>query len=167
MLVYSRRVPRPKTADHLDWKRPGLTPWGRRVVRAVCEALFADEDDEGRLVPGSAAACDRAVAWLDDALGRGSTDLRRGFFVLTIAMELAPLFVIGALSRASRLSLADRVRYLSGLENSSIGWLSLLLVAFKVPLSIPAFEEGDELSSTGFDRPSTTSRRVLPIEARS
>ncbi len=42
----------------------------------------------------------------------------------------------------------------------------MLLVAFKVPLCIPAFEEGPELASTGFDRPSTTARRRLPQAPR-
>lgn len=59
------------------------------------------------------------------------------------------------------LSLADRVRYLSALEASRSGLLAMLFLAFKVPMGIVAFEEGDELRSTGFDRPSTTARRQL------
>jgi hypothetical protein len=63
----------------------------------------------------------------------------------------------------SRLPLERRVAYLEALESSRVGLLAMLLVAFKVPLSIPAFEEGDELASTGFDRPTTASRRRLPV----
>jgi hypothetical protein len=82
--------------------------------------------------------------------------------VLTFALEWLPLFVIGRASRMSRLPLPLRIAYLEALETSKFGWFPLLLVAFKVPLSFPAFEVGDELHETGFDRPSTTSRRRLP-----
>jgi hypothetical protein len=154
--------------DHpLDWKRRGLRPGQRRVVYAVAEALLADEGPDGELVPGPAGACERAVAGLDDSLGRSSSDLRRGFSVLCVAMEWLPLFIIGAPSRTSRLPLERRIQYLEALESHRIGLLIMLLVAFKVPLCITAFEEGDELALTGFDRPSTTSRRRLPVQPAS
>ena len=100
--------------------------------------------------------------WMDDALGRASSDLRRGFVLLSLLMEWLPLFLVGAPSRMSRLPLARRVAYLEALETSRFGLLAMLLVAFKVPLSIPAFEQGEELASTGFDRPDTVARRRLP-----
>jgi hypothetical protein len=147
----------------LDWGRSGLSERSRRVAYAVIEAIMSDEDDEGRLVPGRPEVCARAVAWLDDALGRSSPDLRRGFAVLSILMEWLPLFVIGVASRTSNLPLDERLRYLEALESSRIGWLSMLLVSFKVPLTLPAFEEPEELASTGFDRPSLVARRKLPV----
>ena len=150
-------------AARLDWKRPGLSAWQRRVMVAVTEALLADEDPAGTLLPGDAAACARAAAWMDDSLGRSSGDLRRGFVVLSLAMEWLPLFLLGVPSRMSRLPLARRITYLEALEASRFGLLSMLLVAFKVPLAIPAFEEGDELASTGFDRPTLASRRLLRV----
>jgi hypothetical protein len=146
----------------LDRGQRGLSAGARRVARATLEALLSDEDDEGRLVPGAPAACERGVAWLDDSLGRSSPDLRRGFAVLAFALEWLPLFVVGAPRRMSRMPLDRRVAYLSALEESRIGWLSMLLVAFKVPLSLAAFEEGEELASTGFDRPTLASRRGRP-----
>lgn len=147
---------------HLDWKRPGLAPWQRRIASAALEALLADEDDEGRLVPGSRQACARGVDWLDAALGAGSGDLRRGFVAISILLEWLPLVVVLTPGRMSRLPLDRRVTYLEALESSRLGLFSMLLVAFKVPLCIPAFEEGPELASTGFDRPSTSARRRLP-----
>jgi hypothetical protein len=166
--------PRPRSAaepardgipkHRLDWGRPGLSPGAKRVVRAAIEAILADEDEHGALIPGDADACARSVDWLDDSLGRSSADLRRGFGALILVLEWLPLLVVGAPSRMSRLPLPRRIAYLEGLEQSRIGWLSMLLVAFKVPLSISAFEEGEALGSTGFDRPSTVSRRVgLPV----
>lgn len=150
----------------LDWRRRGLSPFSERVALAVIEAVMSDEDAEGRLVPGRPEMCARAVAVLGDTVGRGSADLRRGFGVLAFFMEMLPLFVVGAPSRMSRLPLDRRLAYLEALEGSRIGWLPMLLVAFKVPMCIPAFEETEELGETGFDRPTTVARRALPVAGR-
>ncbi len=136
------------------------------MTLAVVEAVLADEDADGTLIPGSPGACERAAAWMDDSLGRSSVDLRRGFILLSFLMEWLPLVILLTPTRMTRLPLARRIGYLEALESSRVGLLSMLLVAFKVPLCIPAFEEGDELASTGFDRPSTTSRRRLPVTTR-
>ena len=149
----------------LDWGRSGLSPRAQGVARAITEAMLSDEDAGGQLVPGSPAACARAVAWLDDSLGRSSPDLRRGFAFVSFVIDWLPLFVIATPTRMTRLPLARRVAYLEALESSRIGWLPMLLVAFKVPLSMAAFEDGEELASTGFDRPSTVSRRKLVTHA--
>lgn len=159
-------------AHRLDWGRRGLSDGSRRVVLAFMEALLSDEDAEGHLVPGPSGPCARAAAALDDSLGRSSSDLRRGFAVLSFLMDWLPILVSGTPGRMSRLPLDRRVAYLEKLESSRIGWLAMLFVAFKVPLCIPAFEEGDELALTGFDRSTISARRKLPIapaalEARS
>jgi hypothetical protein len=157
-----RRKDEARTGAHLDWKRSGLGAWQRRIASAALEAILADEDDHGRLVPGSPDACGRGVDWLDAALGAGSSDLRRGFVAITILLEWLPLVVLLAPGRMSRLPLGRRIAYLEALESSRLGLFSMLLVAFKVPLCIPAFEQGAELASTGFDRPSISARRRLP-----
>lgn len=141
--------------------RRGLSRGAERVARAAIEAMLADEDEAGNLVPGSPAACDRAVRWLTLATGQASGDVRRGFGFLALCLQWLPLFVIGAPRRMTSLSLGDRVRYLEALETSRVGLLTMLVVAFKVPMGIAAFEAGDELRSTGFDRPDTTARRSL------
>ena len=130
----------------------------------MAEALLSDEDARGRVVAASSELCDRAVIGLDRAVGAASPDIRRGFSVLTWLMQWLPLLVIGVASRMSRLPIARRVAYLEALEESRIGLLAMLLVAFKVPLCIPAFEEGDELRLSGYERPTAKSRRlaVLP-----
>ncbi|MEZ4296798.1 MAG: hypothetical protein R3B70_17660 [Polyangiaceae bacterium] len=141
--------------------RRGLSPRAERVAYSLVEALLADEDEAGALVPAPAATCERAVVWLTRAAGSSSVNVRGGFGLLTFVVQVLPLFVIGAPSRMTKLSLADRVRFLSALETSRIGLFSMLFLAFKVPLAIAAFEEGDELRSTGYDRPTTASRRQL------
>lgn len=153
--------------DRLDWPRAGLSARSRRVARAAAEAILADEDDAGAIVAASAEACDRAVAALDRSVGRASADLRRAFGVLSFLLDWLPIFIIGAFSRMSRLPIARRVRYLEALEAHPVGLFPMLLVAFKIPLSIPAFEEAEELALTGFDRPDIAAPRRLPAEDRS
>lgn len=144
-------------------RRQGLSVRSRRILVATAEALLCDEEEGGALVKPSPEVCSRAVESLSEAVASSSSDLRRGYAVLTFALEVLPLFVIGAPARMSRLPLERRVAYLNALETSRIGLLSMLLIAIKIPLLIPAFEEGAELAMTGFDRPSLQSRRVLPV----
>jgi hypothetical protein len=141
--------------------RKGLSARSQRILFATAEALLCDEDESGALLKPPAEACARAVAALSEAVASSSQDLRRGFGALTFALDILPLFVIGTPARMSRLPLDRRVAYLEALETSRIGLLSMLMVAVKIPLLIPAFEEGPELLMTGFDRPSLGSRRVL------
>ncbi|WP_437736245.1 hypothetical protein [Sorangium sp. So ce1335] len=148
--------------DRRDRPGRGLAPWTRRVAQAAAEAMLCDEDERGELVPPGAGVCERAVAALDLSLGQASPETRRGFALLAVCLEVLPLFVIGAFSRMSRLPLARRLAYLEALESSRSGLLAMLLLAFKVPLCIPAFEEGAELALTGLDRESTAARRRLP-----
>lgn len=143
----------------------GLSPRAERVARAAIEAVLTDEDAAGNLVPPPRATCDRAVDWLTSSAAFASGDLRRGLSFLTFLLQLLPIVIIGVPSRMTSLSLADRIRYLEALETHRIGLFAMLAIAFKVPMSIAAFEEGAELRSTGFDRPSTTSRRSLLVAA--
>lgn len=157
------REPSPGVARGAGGGRRGLSRRAERVAWAAMEAMLADEDAAGNLVPGSAAACERGVMWLTLATGQASGDVRRGFGLLTFCLQWLPLFVIGAPRRMTSLSLAERIRYLEALETHRIGLLAMLMLAFKVPMGIAAFEEGEELRSTGFDRADTTSRRRLLV----
>lgn len=149
----------------LDYPRDGLWNISRTAAYAAAEALLADEDENGRAVPGAQIACERAVQSFGHSVGRTGTDLRRGLNLVFVLVELLPLFLVGIPSRMSRLPIEKRIHYLETLEGSSIGLLSMLFIAVKVPLCMPAFEEGEELALTGFDRPSTVSRRSLPMES--
>lgn len=159
-------APSPAAEDRLDWPGSGFSARSRRVVQAFAEALLADEDEAGNLLPPRAELCERAIAQLDHAVGRSSSDLRRGFGVLTFLLEWLPLAVIGDFSRMTRLPLDRRIVYLEAMETSKFGWFPLLVVAIKVPLTIPAFEEEELLRETGFDRPDTAARRSLPQAPR-
>lgn len=146
-----------------DWGRRALSASSRAVVRALVDALFSDEDDDSGLSPARPDLAERVVDEFDLFIGAGSTDLRRGFVLLLLAIEWLPFFAIGAFSRASRLPLARRLAYLQALEHSKLGLFTMLFVGLKLPLTMLAFETGPELRATGFDRPSLGSRRGLHI----
>ena len=159
-IVVSRlRGDSSRSTDRLDWSARGLSGRSRRVAFAAAQAILCDEGDGGALVSGSDELCARAVDDFDHSIGRASSNVRRAFAVLALLLDFLPLFVIGAPHRMSRLPLARRLAYFEALEASRNGLLSMLFVAFKVPLCMTAFEDGPELHATGFDRPSTTSRR--------
>ena len=144
-----------------------FSPGKRRALAAMAEALLADEDDAGALVPPAAATVERVVASVDDWIGSTSATLPFGFSVLILVVELLlPLFVVGRLSRMSRLPLAERIAYLERLEGMNVGLIATTLVALKLPLLMVAYEEGDELALTGFDRPTISARRSLPVLPR-
>jgi hypothetical protein len=144
-----------------DWGRPGLSPAGRVVSRAAIEALLCDGDDE--LVLPDREWCDRVVASYDLSLGACSPQVRIGVAVLLVLLEWLPLFVLGVGRRMSRLSLRERVRYLEALESHPRAPLTMLLVATKIPMLMAAFEAGEPLRATGYDRPTAHSRRKLGV----
>jgi len=126
----------------------------------LVEAMFSDENEQG-LVPASPELVARVTDEFDLLIGAGSGDLSRGYRIVLWLIEWLPLFVMGVFSRASRLPLERRLAYLQRLEQSKMARLATLLVAFKLPFTILAFEQGPELRLTGFDRESLSSRRLL------
>lgn len=151
----------PHRPHRLDWGREGLGRRAQVVVARALEALLADQDAEGRLVPASRSKCEAAVHEFSLAIGAGSAEIRRGFGLMVLVLEWLPLLLVGRASRMSRLSLAERIGYLEALERSRFGLLAMLFVAFKIPLCLIAFEEPGLLGETGFDRPDLVTRRRL------
>jgi hypothetical protein len=146
----------------LDPALPGLPRWGRAIATSLAEAMLADEDEAGAIIPAPPALAERAVDWLDRSVGRGSSTLRFGFAALCLLVELLPIVVLGAPSRMSRLPVARRVAYLEALEASRLGLFTMIAVAFKVPLVLAAFEAPEELAAIGYDRGDILARR-LPV----
>lgn len=133
----------------------------QRILGAFIEALLADETAEG-LVPPTEARRDEIVADMDDWLAHVSPTLPLGFRAILWLVDFLPLFIIGAFSRMRSLDLPTRVHFLERLELAKLGLLATAVTALKVPLCIVAYETGDELRDTGFDRGSFTERRRLP-----
>jgi hypothetical protein len=143
-----------------DWGRRAFSPKRRRSIAAVAEAILSDEDDQGQVVAPPREITDRVADELDLLIGAGSSDLSRGFRILAWLIEWLPLVMIGAFSRASRLPLARRVRYLEELEHAKIALLATLLVAFRLPIIMIAFEVDPLLRLTGFDRETIATPRL-------
>jgi hypothetical protein len=131
-----------------------------RTVAAVSEALLADETEQGLVAPRPELVF-RVSGELDLWIGAGSGDLRRGYRVLAWVIEWLPLFIIGVFARTSRLPLARRLAYLERLERAPLALLAQLVVAFKVPVTMLAFELDPELRLTGFDRTTVSTPRTL------
>lgn len=159
----TRANPFPAGAHPLDWRRSGLPSFARRICRSVAEAILCDENERGELVPPDDDMLDRAVRRLDLWLGTGSVQLATAFLALCVGIETLPLVVVRTPRRMTKLPLRDRIHYLEKLEESENGMLSMLLVAFKVPLATVAFEEGELLHSTGFNREDLIVRRKLEL----
>ncbi len=162
-VTATRANPFPAGAHPLDWRKSGLPAFARRICRSVAEAILCDENERGELVPPDDRTLDAAVHKLDLWLGTGSAQLATGFLALCVGIETMPLLVIRSPRRMTKLPLRQRIHYLEKLEESENGMLSMLLVAFKVPLATVAFEEGELLHSTGFDRDDLIVRRKLDL----
>jgi len=135
----------------------GLWPITRPVALAAAQAILADRDASGRLTPPDPERCGQVVDEFALTIGYCSGTMRLGMNGLLALIELLPPVVVRRFRRMSRLPLAERIRYLQALEEGEHGLLTMLLVGIKIPLSIYAFERGDGLRQTGFDRPSTAS----------
>jgi hypothetical protein len=159
-----------KGADALDsvpsaaeWGRRGLSPAVEKIAYAAAEAFLCDRDEHGALQAPDPAWCARVVNSFSLSLGGCSVQLRLAIPALFRAVDALPPVLIGRYLNMTRLPLDERVRFLDALEHSDNGLFSLLLAGAKVPLTMSAYEEGEALKLTGFDRPSTSTPRRLSL----
>jgi hypothetical protein len=138
----------------------------RRILAALVEAITAN-DDQGQLEAEPAEHVQAIVESFDDWMSYTSPQLPWMMAAILRVLEWLPLFVIGAFSTMSSLSLARRVQYLDAVEHLRIGLLATAFIGVKIPLSMIAYEEGAGLALTGIDRPSLSSRRKLHVLAES
>ncbi len=147
-----------------EWGRRGLSRRERRIVFSFVQAALAEVAEDGcSPLAAERAWCQRIVASYDLAVGNGSRQLRMGIAALLRALNWLPLVVVGKPLPMTALPLRDRIRYLEALERHRWGPFTVLLVACKVPMLMPAFEVGEALAMTGFDRPHIAARRRLPV----
>lgn len=139
-----------------------FSPGKHRILAALVEALVADVGADGQLVPPSPELRDRVVGEFDAWIASGGSTLPTGLGLLILVLESLPL-TFGRRSRMSKLPLAERVAFLEDLETARLGLLVAGFVGLKIPLLMLAYEHGELLHETGYDRPDLASRRVLPI----
>jgi hypothetical protein len=131
-----------------DWTRRTFGPGARVVLRSFGEAFFVDPQTPDA---GSGERLDWLVADVDDFVSHATTQLRTLFRIALVVLEIAPLFVIGRWSRASRLPLAERAAYLGRLERSKVAQLAALVVLWKTLLTIVWFEHPESAPAIGHD----------------
>jgi hypothetical protein len=144
--------------------RRGLDRQSRFIVRAFCEALLSDEDERGRVLAPPAALVDQVIEEFDLLVGVGSLTLRAGMKALAHMVNRLPTLVLGELVPMTGLTLPERVVFLDALENSRVGLMATAVIAFKIPLSMLAYEQSEGLALMGFERPTIqTPRGNVPI----
>lgn len=156
------REPIIELSDH-EHGRHGLDAESRFIVRSFCEALLSDEDDRGRVIAPAASEVDRVVAGYDLLVGAGSLTLRNGMRALARVLNRLPVVILGTLAPMTELTLTERVVYLEAMENSRVGLMATAVVAFKIPLSMLAYEQEAGLALMDFERPSIQTPRGTNI----
>lgn len=126
----------------------GLSPWAKRAMRALVEAIFARRGEGEDLMPPPAKRVDWVVGEMDDFLarvtGRSHAVVLLSLFVVSV---VAPLFV-RRLGTLASLPLEGRVEALHRLEESG---LSPTLLAVKALASVHYYEHPDAAREVGFD----------------
>lgn len=131
-------------------------PRTRRSIRAVAEALFS-----GAAGPPPAARLDWTVAEVLDLLRHAGTRSRLLFqLCLLLVSWLAPLWIF-RLPPLRRLSVADRIRALSRLEDSPA--CASLVLACKAVLCMVYYEEEAAARAIAAYEPCHPGRRRLPL----
>ena len=90
--------------------RRTLTPQDRVIVRAIAEAMFAQDGEV------SGARLDAHVSEVDAYVSAASAEVRFGLRLALLVVRLAPLLFFVRLSTIERLAIDDRVALLSRLE---------------------------------------------------
>lgn len=169
-------------ASGSDWRAiPSAPEWGRRtlsqrernIVSSAVEAILADHDAAATLVAPDEQLVQQVVDSYDLAVGNCSLQLRIAIPGLLRALNWLPAVVLkkdsgplGWLRKPrsmTSLPLAQRVHYLDSLERHEWAPFTMLLIASKIPMVVPAFENGEMLHMTGYDRPTTFARRKLTL----
>lgn len=140
-----------------DWGRSGVSAGGLRVATAAAEAFLCERDGAGGVRAPRAQWVRQIVEQYDVSIGHASLTVRMGMRIILTLVEWMPVVLLRRWSRFTRLPLAERLTYLERMEAHPHGLVASVSYALKVPLLIPAFEEGEALVMTGFDRESIVS----------
>lgn len=136
----------PRTVTR-DYRRTSLKPRHREVVRALAEAMFAEDGD---------VAPDRLDTFpeeVDKMISPASKTLRFGLLVMLDLISVLPMLTLFRASTFAQMSRADRVRFLDRLDRSRLPPLTLTLVAYKTLMSMLFYEDDEELATAGYPGP--------------
>jgi hypothetical protein len=105
----------------------------------------------------------RVVDEYDAWLASCTPTLPIAMSLVVTVFEWLPIVVVGRLSRMSALPLAERIEYLEKCERGQVGLLVAGFMGLKIALTMLLYEKGADLHETGYDRPTLSSRRRLPV----
>ena len=131
----------------------------QEIAEAVCEALLSDRDDVGGYLPPTASTVTDATVQLDRFLTATTTRTRLAFRGILHVIQVSPTALLHTTQRFTALTLRERIDALTRAEHSQTGWLAIALMGLKVPLTMAAYEQGNNLALTGFERHEITTPR--------
>ncbi|CAN5924299.1 hypothetical protein BH11MYX4_BH11MYX4_04380 [soil metagenome] len=137
-----------RTYERMRERDAGLGPWSERAVRAVIEALFAREGEDGEVTPPPAERVTWVTREIDDFLARATT---RSYAIVLLSLVVVNV-VAPLLSRRfgslAGLSPRQRVHALERFEKSGF---APALLAVKALLSVHYYEHPDAAREVGYD----------------
>jgi hypothetical protein len=142
-----------------DYQRTTLKARHRVIVRAFTEAMFSQDGEVSE---------ERLDAFLDEVdafISPTSKTLRFGLLALLVILRWSPLLFF-KLRTFDELSVDERVEHLERLERSKVKQLSLLVVSYRVILSMVFYEDEGEQRALGYPGPERKRwlrGRALPV----
>ncbi len=130
-----------------DFARTTFKPRHRKVVRAIAEAIFAND------APVPPAKLDAFVDEMDQFVSPASKTLRFGLVRLLELLTVVPFFLIGRWTLFANLSLEDRLRVFKKCEMSRFPLFLLIFIAYKTIMAMVWFEDEAELAGLGYPGP--------------
>ncbi len=130
-----------------DFARTTLKPRHRVVVRAIAEAIFANEG------PVAPEKLDDFVEEMDRFVSPASKTLRFGLMRLLELLTIIPPLLIGRFTLFENLPIDDRLRVFKKCEISKFPLFLLIFIAYKTIMAIVWFEDEDELAALGYPGP--------------
>jgi hypothetical protein len=141
-------------------ERRTLTTTDRIVVRAIAEAMFAQD---GEVDP---ARLDAHVGEVDAFVSAASKMIRVGLRIALVVVRLAPLLFFFRARPIERLTIDERVAILGRLERSGVANLSLAFIGWRTVMTLVFYEHPIELARLGYTTDERTRyKRHLPTLA--
>jgi hypothetical protein len=142
-----------------DFRRTTFGPGHRVVLVALGEALFSEDGD----VP--AERMQSFVADVDGFVSPASRGLRFGLVMMLRFIQLAPMLLFFSFSTFENLEVKKRVELLEKMDQSSIGLVGLVVVAYRTLMTMVFYEDPHELSLLGY--PGDERKVFLRLKAKS
>jgi hypothetical protein len=124
--------------------RQTLTYGDRIVVRAIAEAMFSQDGEV------SETRLEALVAEVDGYVSAASRSIRLGLRIALLVVRIAPALMFFRMRKVERLSIDDRVVFLSRLERSPIALLSLAFISWRTVMTLVFYEDPIELRNMGY-----------------